>query len=154
MKTRITQKPKPVNWLALQISWQVSIWQVFLLNGISEWTVKILRRKPNLLICIKKNINDEGGRHLWESSVTTDSNVFPDMPLLQGRRNGFQSGEPWNNKKYLLSTPWLTKMKIFWILDKKALKTAEGHDPSDPFPQFSRPCIVIYGMKSASVIKL
>ena len=62
VKTRIIQKPKPVIWLALQISWPVSIWHGFLLNGISKWNVKILRRKPNLFICIKKNINDEDGR--------------------------------------------------------------------------------------------
>ena len=56
------------------------------------------------------------------------------MPLLQGRRNEFQSGEPRNIKKYLLSTPLLIKKKKFWVLDKKAMKTAEGHALSDPLP--------------------
>ena len=151
VKTRIIRKPRPVNWLVLQITWYVSIWHALLLNGVSEQTIKTLRRKQNLFICIKKNINNESGRHLWKSNVTPDSYVFPDMSLLQGRRNVFQSGKLWNIEKYLLSTPWLTYNKKFWILDKKALKKVAGHVTSDPLPQFRWPCIVIYHMKLASV---
>ena len=43
----------------------------------------------NLLICIKKCLNNEGGRHLSKSKVTPVSYVSPDMSLLQDRRNGF-----------------------------------------------------------------
>ena len=122
VKTCIIQKPKPVKRLAIQISWHAPLWHTSLLNGISEQTIETLRRKRNLLICIKKNINDEVGRHLSKSNVAPDSCVFPDMPLLQGCRNGFQSVELWNIEKYLLVVPWLTYKKKIWILDKKALK--------------------------------
>ena len=130
------------------------LYDTFLLNGILWTDYKNTQRKQNSLICIKKNINNEGGRHLWNSNVTPDSYVFPDMSLLQGCRNGFQSGQPWNTERYLLLTPWLTCKKNFWILDKKALQNIDSHDTSNPLSQFCWPCIVIYHMKLASVLNL
>lgn len=70
VKTRIMQKPKSVNWFTLPISWLVSIWHAFLLNGISQQTIKTFRYKQNLLLCPKKSINNEGDRHLWKSHFT------------------------------------------------------------------------------------
>ena len=145
VKTCIIQKPKPVKRLAIQISWHAPLWHTSLLNGISQQTIETLRRKQNLLICMKKNINDEVGRHLWKSNVAPDSCVFPDMPLLQGCRNGFQSVELWNIEKYLLVVPWLTYKKKIWILDKKALKKFKGRGPCDrpSSPLFPLPSILL-----------
>ena len=141
VKTRIMQKPKSVNWFTLPISWLVSIWHAFLLNGISQQTIKTFRYKRNLLLCPKKSINNEGDRHLWKSHFTPYSCISPDMSLLQGWQNGFWRGTMEYRK--VLSVTMVDPQERFLNSRQKSSKRSGGPCPLQP-PSPVSPALYCY----------